>query len=47
MKRKFRPLGVGGLRLYEVILRYPGHPEWQERFVVVAGGQRRALVLEK
>lgn len=35
-------MGVGGLRLYEVILRYPGHPEWQERFVVVATSPKEA-----
>jgi hypothetical protein len=34
MKRVWKPLDVGGLRLYEVRVMFINHPQWNERHIV-------------
>jgi hypothetical protein len=45
MKRVWKPLDVGGLRLYGVDLRFTGHPEWDMAKVAAAQSPRHALEL--
>ena len=36
MHRVWKPLDVGGLRLYRVTQSIPNHPDWKREFVVAA-----------
>lgn len=36
MKRVWKPLSVGGLRLYQVEMKFRLHPEWNKTLIVAA-----------
>lgn len=36
MKRVWKPLDVGGLRLYKVIVYFVNHPQWSKAEIVAA-----------
>lgn len=36
MKRIWKPLSVGGLRLYQVEMKFRLHPEWNKTLIVAA-----------
>lgn len=36
MERVWKPLSVGGLRLYQVEMKFMNHPEWNKTLIVAA-----------
>ena len=36
MKRVWKPLSVGRLRIYQVEMKFMNHPEWNKTLIVVA-----------
>lgn len=44
MERAWKPLSVGGMRLYQVEMKFRLHPEWNKTLIVVA---RKPLHAEK
>ena len=47
MRRTWKPLDVGGYRLYEVIEAFAGHDEWNHKYIVVADSPSQAAELVK
>ena len=41
--RAWKPIDVGGLRLYRVAADYPGHPKWNRDYIVAALSPRDAV----
>jgi hypothetical protein len=46
-RRVWKPLDVGGLRLYEVRVYFANHPQWNERHVVAAKSPMHAADIYK
>lgn len=45
MKRDWKPLDVGGMRLYRVQVSFPGKPQWNSSHVVAADSPSQAAKL--
>ncbi len=47
MKRTWKPIDIGGLRLYEVRISFFNHPQWNERRIIAARSPTDAAEIYK